>query len=159
MPTVVVPTPIGGVRAHADARGRLVALDFLKGPDGKRQTADLGFDSALRNRLQKALDAYFEKGRPFPRLPVGNTGGTPFQRRVWRALTRIPLGQTRTYGEVAASIGAPRAARAVGAACGANPLPLLVPCHRVLAAGGGLGGFSGGLSIKKKLLRVEGVVV
>ncbi len=88
--------------------------------------------------------------------PLDLTRGTPFQQCVWRELQNIAAGQTRSYGEVAAALGRPKATRAVGSACGANPLPLLVPCHRVLAAGGRLGGFSGGLPWKLRLLHAEG---
>jgi len=95
-------------------------------------------------------------GKPPGRLPpLDLSAGTDFQRAVWEALRRIPPGQTRGYGEVAGEIGSPRAARAVGQACGANPIPLLIPCHRVLAAGGKLGGFSGGLDWKRLLLKRE----
>lgn len=82
--------------------------------------------------------------------------GTKFQRKVWRALQRIPYGETRSYAWVAAAIGHPKALRAVGRACGANPLPLIIPCHRVVAANGALGGFSGGLAWKRRLLALEG---
>ncbi len=82
--------------------------------------------------------------------------GTVFQREVWSALRAIPYGATRTYGEIASSIGKPGAMRAVGAASGANPLPLVIPCHRVVAAGGKLGGFGGGLPLKRRLLAMEG---
>lgn len=85
-----------------------------------------------------------------------DVGGTPFQRAVWGAARAIPHGRTRTYGEIAAAVGRPGAARAVGQALGANPVPLLVPCHRVVAAGGGLGGFTGGLDLKARLLALEG---
>jgi methylated-DNA-[protein]-cysteine S-methyltransferase len=83
--------------------------------------------------------------------------GTAFQRRVYDALLRIPYGETRTYGEIAREIGAARAVRAVGSANGANPLPLVVPCHRVVASGGRLGGFGGGLRLKRWLLAHEHV--
>ena len=92
--------------------------------------------------------------RVFP--PLDLSCGTPFQQLVWQALREIPPGATRSYGAIARSIGRPRAVRAVGAACGANPVPLLVPCHRVLAANGKLGGFSGGPEWKPRLLRREG---
>jgi O-6-methylguanine DNA methyltransferase len=84
--------------------------------------------------------------------------GTPFQTRVWRALGEIPYGRTRSYAEVAAAIGRPRAVRAVGAANGANPVPIVVPCHRVIGAGGGLTGYGGGLAMKRWLLVLEGVL-
>ena len=85
--------------------------------------------------------------------------GTPFQLMVWSALREIPPGNVATYGEIAAKIGKPRAARAVGQACGSNKVVLFVPCHRVVAAQGKLGGFGGGLSLKKALLYHEGVSV
>lgn len=87
------------------------------------------------------------------------SGGTPFQRKVWGALRQIPYGQTRSYAWVAQRIGKPKAARAVGAACGANPIPVIIPCHRVVASDGSLGGYTAGLAWKKKLLRLEGVAV
>jgi methylated-DNA-[protein]-cysteine S-methyltransferase len=81
--------------------------------------------------------------------------GTPFQTQVWRALTKIPFGETCSYADVAEMIGKPAAMRAVGQANGRNNLPLVVPCHRVIAAGGGIGGFGGGISLKKALLNHE----
>ena len=98
-------------------------------------------------------------GRLPETLPPLDLKGTPFQKAVWQALQDIPLGQTRSYGEIARVIGRPKATRAVGGACGANPIPLLVPCHRVLAANGKIGGFSGGLDWKRRLLACEGVRV
>jgi O-6-methylguanine DNA methyltransferase len=84
------------------------------------------------------------------------TGATPFQHAVWTAAQRIPYGETRSYRWVAERIGKPQAARAVGQALGRNPLAIIVPCHRVLASDGGLGGFGGGLEMKRQLLRLEG---
>ena len=89
--------------------------------------------------------------------PLDVSGGTEFQRAVWQAMQKITAGQTRSYGEIARLIGKPKAVRAVGGACGANPIPLLIPCHRVLAANGNIGGFSGGLEWKRLLLEREGV--
>jgi O-6-methylguanine DNA methyltransferase len=95
-------------------------------------------------------------GRTPERLPPLDESGTAFQRAVWRALRAIPPGATRTYAEVARQVGrSAGAARAVGQACGANPIPVLTPCHRVVAAGGRLGGFSGGLAWKRRLLARE----
>ena len=91
-----------------------------------------------------------------PLSPAAWAGATAFQRAIWRAMQRIPRGRTMTYAELARRAGRPRASRAAGGACGANPLPLFVPCHRIVATGGGLGGFSGGLAWKVHLLRVEG---
>jgi len=93
--------------------------------------------------------------RTFP--PLDLSAGTAFQKVVWHALEQIPPGQTRSYGEIARAIGRPKAGRAVGSACGANPIPVLVPCHRVIAGNGKLGGFSGGLAWKRTLLEREGV--
>ena len=83
------------------------------------------------------------------------TGTTEFQRQVYQAACQIPYGETKSYGELAESIGKPGAARAVGQALGANPVPILIPCHRVVAADGGLGGYTGGINTKKKLLEME----
>jgi methylated-DNA-[protein]-cysteine S-methyltransferase len=96
-------------------------------------------------------------GRKQEDLPPLDPGGTEFQRRVWNALRRIAAGKTKSYGEIARAIGKPKAVRAVGGACGANPIPVLIPCHRVLAANGKPGGFSGGLGRKRRLLAREGV--
>ncbi len=83
--------------------------------------------------------------------------GTVFQQNVWRAIRRIPFGETQSYGQIANSIENTRAVRAIGSACGANPIPLIIPCHRVLAANHKIGGFSGGISWKKRLLKLEGI--
>jgi O-6-methylguanine DNA methyltransferase len=99
-------------------------------------------------------------GKPAGTLPpLDLSVGTPFQREVWKVLTGVPCGSTISYGAIAKAIGRPQASRAVGAACGANPIPVLVPCHRVLASNSRLGGFSGGLDWKRKLLNAEGVTV
>ena len=87
--------------------------------------------------------------------PIETPQGTAFQKQVWQAISSIPWGQTATYGELAEMINKPRAVRAVGTACGRNPLPLFIPCHRVTAAGGRLGGFSAGLPWKRYLLEIE----
>jgi methylated-DNA-[protein]-cysteine S-methyltransferase len=107
--------------------------------------------------LIKRFQAYFSGQRvEFPdKLDLFEA--TTFQRRVWRAAQEIPYGETRSYTWVAEKIGMPQAARAVGQALGRNPLPVIVPCHRVLASGGGLGGFTGGLEMKKYLLKLEKV--
>ena len=89
--------------------------------------------------------------------PLDWTGKTEFQQSVWRTMLKLGPGKTRSYGEIAALIGHPRAMRAVGSACGANPIPLLVPCHRVLAAGGKIGGYGSGLDRKRDLLAREGI--
>jgi len=101
------------------------------------------------------LRAYFAGELTDFDLPLSVTGGSPFERDVWRAIAAIPYAQMRTYGEIAADVGAPDGARAVGVACNRNPLPLVVPCHRVVGAGGKLVGFGGGLPRKRFLLALE----
>lgn len=102
-----------------------------------------------------AIDRYLSDGEPL-RLPYELVGGTALQRAVWIALTRIPYGITKHYAELAAEVGFPRAVRAVASACAANPLPLVIPCHRVLAKDGSLAGFSlGGVGVKEALLALE----
>jgi O-6-methylguanine DNA methyltransferase len=96
-------------------------------------------------------------GREPKTFPPLDLTGTAFQKNVWNALLKISLGKTKSYGEIATAIKNPKAVRAVGGACGANPVPVLVPCHRVLAANKKLGGFSGGLDWKRKLLATEGI--
>ena len=91
--------------------------------------------------------------------PLDWTGKTEFQKSVWRQMLKISAGKTKSYGEIAVAIGKPKAVRAVGGACGANPVPVLVPCHRVLAANKKLGGFSGGLDWKRSLLARETVII
>lgn len=108
---------------------------------------------ATVNALKDVLAG--QKPKSLPALDL--SGGTKFQQNVWHALRKISRGQTRSYGQIARQIGRPRAVRAVGCACGANPIPIFVPCHRVLAANGRPGGFSGGLNWKRRLLAREGV--
>lgn len=102
------------------------------------------------------LREYFSRLRREFDLPL-DLRGTPFQRRVWEELRRIPYGQTVAYGELAHRVGRPGAARAVGQAVGANPVPIIVPCHRVVGADGSLVGYGGGIEIKAALLRLEGI--
>lgn len=114
-------------------------------------------DDDLFHRVSAQLAAYFSGVDVDMDFSLDLDGYSDFQLRVLRELTAIPRGSTRTYGEVAGAVGTPKAARAVGQACGANRIPVIIPCHRVLAAGGGLGGFSGGLDWKMRLLALEGV--
>jgi methylated-DNA-[protein]-cysteine S-methyltransferase len=157
---VIVPIalPEGVFLAHYSPCG-LCGLDWPRAK--KPRLADQGPKPALprlrlwHHQTRQALRRVLA-GEPAGRLPpLDVSAGTPFQRRVWRQLRRIPTGQTRTYAWIAAVLRQPRAARAVGNACGANPIPLLVPCHRVVPCAGGLGGFSGPLAWKKRLLELE----
>jgi methylated-DNA-[protein]-cysteine S-methyltransferase len=126
-----------------------VAPAFVSPPPGARLSADAVLAAARRQ-----LDEYFAGRRRTFVLPL-NVIGTEFECRVWEALSGVAYGATVTYGQLARSIGKPGAARAVGAALGRNPLAVVVPCHRVVAAGGGLGGFAGGLARKRVLLDGE----
>jgi len=111
-------------------------------------------DRILRSAVA-ALRSFFEAGIPLPSSIPLDPRGTPFRKKVWAALRRIPHGKTFSYGEIARRVGSPGASRAVGGACGSNPIPLFIPCHRVIAADGGLGGFGGGLKMKERLIARE----
>jgi O-6-methylguanine DNA methyltransferase len=161
--TVTLPTDWGLFTACFTERG-LTRLRFPDAspsrheaePDG---TASVPSPARLKQwvgHTQRALEMAL-CGKPLGKLPPLDwpPGSTPFQIAVWRALREIPVGCTVTYGTFAARLGRPHAARAVGGACGANPIPVLVPCHRVMAANGRLGGFSAGLDWKRRLLAVE----
>lgn len=157
--TLMVETREGRFTAIYSERG-LRGLAFPEGK-GRRSEARVGpgvpREVRTWHKLTAKAVALVLAGRAVRAMPPLDMGeGTAFQQAVWAALTRIPRGRTATYREVAAAIGRPRSARAVGQACGANPVPLLVPCHRVVATGGGLGGFSGGLRWKQMLLAREG---
>jgi methylated-DNA-[protein]-cysteine S-methyltransferase len=103
---------------------------------------------------ERQLADYFAGKRTSFELPI-EPSGTEFQKQVWRCLRQIPFGRTRSYGEIARTVGSPQGSRAVGAACGKNPLAIVVPCHRVLGANGALTGFGGGIDAKAKLLALE----
>jgi O-6-methylguanine DNA methyltransferase len=127
---------------------------------GSRQPwrcCERGSGSEVLRAAANQLSDYFAGRRTSFELPL-ELHGTPFQVRVWQELMRIPFGATRSYGDIAESIGQPKACRAVGSANGRNNLPIFVPCHRVLAAGGKLGGFTGGIGMKKRLLAHEAAV-
>jgi methylated-DNA-[protein]-cysteine S-methyltransferase len=106
-------------------------------------------------RAVSQLREYLSGRRQVFELPL-DVRGTAFQRAVWNRVGHIPYGETTTYGAIAYLIGNPNASRAVGAAVGANPVPIIVPCHRVIGASGALTGFGGGLEVKESLLRLEG---
>lgn len=113
-------------------------------------------DAEKTAELARQLDEYFAGQRQRFELELAPEG-SPFQQEVWRYLLQIPLGQTRSYGEVAKALGQPGAARAVGRANATNPIPIVIPCHRVIGSDGTLTGFGGGLPTKRELLRHEGV--
>lgn len=146
-------TPIGALLLAGDADG-LSAISFAKNgvaadpPDGSVARREVFADAI------EQLDAYFARTLRSFDLDL-RPRGTAFQLRVWEALRAIPYGETRSYSEIARTIGKPDAVRAVGSANGANPLPIVVPCHRVLGADGSLTGFGGGLRVKRFLLDLE----
>ncbi len=111
-------------------------------------------ENPVLGQTARQLDSYFAGELRYFDLPL-RPEGTPFQLRVWEELRRIPYGETRSYREVARAIGSPEAVRAVGAANGQNPIPIVVPCHRVIGANGKLTGFGGGLDVKRLLLDLE----
>ena len=113
---------------------------------------------AQLDEVRRELDLYFEGRLHNFDLPLDWQLSGDFRRRALRAVNRIPYGETRTYTQVATSAGNERAVRAAGTACGSNPIPILVPCHRVLRTGGGLGGYGGGLPMKESLLKLEGAL-
>ena len=110
--------------------------------------------SPLSDMVQRQLQEYFAGSRTSFDLPI-KPKGTPFQLAVWQALEEIPYGETRTYGNIAAAIGNPKASRAVGMACNRNPLWIVIPCHRVVGSNHNLTGYAGGLSMKRALLELE----
>lgn len=133
----------------------LAQLDF---PNGKQpKSAELTSPEMKRwHKLTASAIDEVINGKPVTSVPpLDLSSGTDFQREIWAALRKISCGKTKTYSEIAAAVGRPKGARAAGSACGANPIPLLIPCHRVLATGGKLGGFSSGLDWKRKLLQRE----
>lgn len=147
--TVAVPTAMGAFQAVLSPAG----VRELRFPGQAAPAAGAAADPRA-DALAEELDAYL--GRRLRRfaLPL-DIRGTPFQLSVWRALRDIPYGEVRSYGQLAAAIGRPAAVRAVGAANGANPVPIVVPCHRVIGADGRLVGFGGGIEWKLRLLAIE----
>lgn len=160
-----LPSPIGTMLVVIDDHGRLRALDWEEHEARLHQSLhrQYGRDriSLLLGRaadpIRQALDAYFAGDlAALDRIPV-QTAGTPFQRQVWAALRGIRAGRTLSYGALARSIGRPAAVRAVGHANGANPISVVIPCHRLIGANASLTGYGGGLHRKRWLLTHEGV--
>lgn len=142
-------SPVGPLTLFEE-NGAIIAVEWGWPPETDEPPAP------VLERASQQLDAYFQGKLQAFDLPL-DPMGTPFQKKVWQALARIPFGATRSYGELAAELET--APRALGGACGRNPLPILIPCHRVLAADRSLGGYSGmdGVDTKRFLLRLEGV--
>ncbi len=148
----LLDTPIGSLRLVSTGT-HLAAIEF------ENHQSDPGDDACIADevlkRTAKQLDEYFAGQRKDFDLPLA-PHGTAFQQTVWNALSSIPWGSLRSYADIARTIDKPKAVRAVGAANGRNPLPIVVPCHRVIGSNGSLTGFAGGLDIKRQLLELEG---
>ncbi|MEO8464629.1 MAG: methylated-DNA--[protein]-cysteine S-methyltransferase [Gammaproteobacteria bacterium] len=146
----LVPSPLGAIIVTVDADARLTEIRL----DGEQRSGPRDAHRCAAVCVQ--LAEYFAGKRREFDLPLAPRG-TPFQQRVWQALLAIPFGVVRTYGDVARDIGQPLAMRAVGQANGRNPLPIVIPCHRVIASDGTIGGYSSGLNVKHRLLALEGI--
>ena len=148
-----VDSPIGPLEIEVDEDGRLTTVSFraLHGDRGAHPPGSL----ATLGMTEAQLSEYFSGKRQTFDIPL-NLKGTEFQLAVWNELLRIPYGDTITYAELARRIGRPSAIRAVGAANGANPIPVIVPCHRVIGSNGTLTGYGGGIERKQWLLALEG---
>jgi methylated-DNA-[protein]-cysteine S-methyltransferase len=155
--SLIVRTKLGAFRVRYTPRG-IVALDF-PGSVESGSPVVAGKPPLFIRTFSRQLKSYAEGKAVRWRIPVAPSSGTDFQRQVWRVLAKIPWGETRSYGWVARQVGKPGASRAVGTACGTNPIPVIIPCHRVIASDGSLGGFGGGLPMKKRLLALEKVVL
>jgi methylated-DNA-[protein]-cysteine S-methyltransferase len=145
----VLDSPIGEFSVATDGTG------ICGGRFGRVDGAATEPGDEVLHGVMDQLRAYFAGELTEFTVPLSVRGGTAFERSVWREMTTIPYGATRTYGEVAAAVGDRGAARAVGVACNRNPLPVIVPCHRIVGAGGKLVGFGGGLDRKRRLLELE----
>lgn len=146
--TCILNSPIGQMIASADDYG-ITSLDFTdESPDQKSS------DNPLLLRLEEELSEYFAGKRKTFTLAL-NPHGTPFQKEVWETLRTIPYGETVSYATEAKMFGNPKAVRAVASANARNPISILIPCHRVIATGGGIGGYSGGIEKKEFLLKLE----
>jgi methylated-DNA-[protein]-cysteine S-methyltransferase len=163
----LVDSPIGTLVAASTPRGlaTLCYADQFGGTDGvldwvaARLSPRILEAPGRLDDVRRELDEYFEGHRRDFDLPIDWTLASPFGRRVLKATAAIPFGRVMTYGEMAAQAGNPKASRAAGRALGANPVPIVVPCHRVIGASGRLTGYTGGLHRKVALLEIEGVVL
>ena len=160
----VVDSPVGPLLVAATARG-LLRISFDPEPEGQlERIAQVAGSRVLRaprqvDGVRRELDEYFEGRRHAFDLPIDLRGVTPFGELVLMELARIPFGETATYGALASRAGNPKAARAVGTIMNRNPVPIVLPCHRVIGADGSLVGYGGGLERKVALLTLEGVLL
>ena len=160
----VVESPIGPLLVAATQRG-LARIFFDAEPELHLERLATAYGPrVLRSgpavaTAHRQLDEYFAGDRSAFTLDVDLRGAAPFARQVLDELARVPYGHTTTYGTLAAKVGAPRAARAVGTVMNRNPIPIVLPCHRVVGANGSLTGYAGGLDVKERLLRLEGALL
>ena len=162
----VLDSPVGPLLVAATDRG-LLRVSFTAGRDPKRELEDIARVAGLRvlrapravDAAQRELDQYFAGKRRVFDMAVDLRGLAPFNVQVLEELARIPFGSTATYGELARRSGRPKAARAVGMVMNRNPIPIVLPCHRIIGSNGSLTGYAGGLEIKEQLLRLEGVLL
>lgn len=160
-----VATPVGEVLLVTDEAGAVRALDFADYEArmtrllARHAPGAVVMEGQAPGAVRRAVEAWFGGDLTALDALTVKTGGTAFQRTVWAALRTIPAGETRSYGQLAALIGSPRAVRAAGLANGQNPIAVIVPCHRVIGANGTLTGYAGGLERKRWLLNHEGVAV
>jgi methylated-DNA-[protein]-cysteine S-methyltransferase len=155
-----IETPLGKLTALLDATGRLTHLAFPEEVESDRWRIPSGaiiWSQGAVADITRQIDAYFAGKRRHFDLDLAPIG-TPFQQEVWSSLRRIPYGTTSTYGRMAAELDRPSAARAVGAANGANPISLIIPCHRLISSTGALIKYAGGLAVKRGLLEFEGAL-
>ena len=149
-----VDSPVGALLVAVSDDG-VCEVAFADGPQARRQPEQEWIhDPSAVQQVAEQLGQYFTGERRQFELPLA-AWGTEFQQAVWKALTDIPFGETRSYADVANAIGRPKAVRAVGAANGRNPISIIVPCHRVIGSNGALTGFGGGLPVKQYLLNLE----
>lgn len=151
---LVIDSPVGSLQLIANDQA-LLCIHFPDAHDTSLAGVSV-YNTVLKHSASQ-LKEYFAGRRHHFELPLA-AGGTPFQQSVWQALTHIPYGELRTYRDIACTIGREKAVRAVGAANGRNPIPIVVPCHRVIGSNGTLTGFAGGLAIKQQLLELEGAL-
>ena len=143
-------TPLGKISViEADSTITRLLLPGTTLPNGIKQQ-----ETPLLLQAATQIEEYFQGKRVRFQLPL-DPAGTPFQKKVWQALLTIPYGETRSYGQIAAQIGSPKACRAVGHANHCNPIPIIIPCHRVVGTSGKLTGYAGGLEAKELLLKLE----
>jgi methylated-DNA-[protein]-cysteine S-methyltransferase len=150
----IMPSPLGEILLMADGRG-LTGINFQEAKGAKRPPRGSVESAAPFKEAVRQIEAYFRGDLKDFDLCL-SPAGTSFQHDVWNALRKVPYGQTISYGDLAKRLGKPKASRAVGAANGRNPLPIVVPCHRVVGSDGKLTGYYGGTHLKEYLLALEG---